>query len=99
MIPGYDYDDYEAREMESLRRLRKEELSWDNADEEYDDCEDQIMSKRCEMCSEAQKQRSKALARIHIFEQNEECKNNKLIMYILHVIKCDLKGDTVDEDS
>lgn len=52
---------------------------------------DLIMSNRCEICKEAQKQRGKALSRIRIMES--QYSNNKLIMYILETIEKDLKGE------
>lgn len=54
------------------------------------------MSKRCEMCKNAQKQRGKALSRIRIMES--QYNDNKLIMYILETIKNDLKGEEENAD-
>ena len=57
---------------------------------------DLTMSKRCEMCKNAQKQRGKALSRIRIMEN--QYSNNKLVMYILETIKNDLKGEEENAD-
>lgn len=52
---------------------------------------DLIMSTRCEICKEAQKQRGKALSRIEIMKN--QYIDNKLIIYILETIEKDLKGE------
>lgn len=57
---------------------------------------DLIMSTRCEICKNAQKQRGKALSRIRIMES--QYNDNKLIMYILETIKNDLKGEEENAD-